>query len=168
MLTGAQLTQLKTELATDPRAYGYTALLTTQNWNAVRDLLNLTRTGVNGGPAITIRRTDIGAADVYAAIDVADYTALPGNPNATQLSTERRFLAWLSGIAALSAPIRLVDDAGADTPVIKNFRAMFAGGTGTLTRLTALASRNGSRAEELFGRDVLVSDGEVEQAWRLP
>ena len=162
-LTSQQLQTLKTELTTDPRGYGYAALITAKNWNGLRDAVNLPRPA----PVPAIRRTDIEVADIYAAIAVADYTALPGNPTAAQLSTERRFLAWLSGLSALKT-VRLLNDDGTDTQVVVNFRAMFAAGTGTINRLVALANRLGTRSEELFGRDVFVTDGEVETALRLP
>jgi hypothetical protein len=41
---------------------------------------------------------------------------------------------------------------------------MFPAGSGTRNRLTALATRSGSRAEQLFGRRVSVSHGDVATA----
>jgi hypothetical protein len=143
-------TALRTEIATDPRGYGYAAKVAAADDRGLAGLLNLARA------AIPIKRADITPAEVFGAINVADYTALPANPSAAQLSSERRYLAWLSGLAAVPA-VRLQNDDGTDGPVIANLKAMFAAGTGTLTRLQALQTRSGSRAEELFGATVAVT-----------
>lgn len=158
-------TDLATEINTDPRAYGYAAHVLIGNDQAVADLLNLVRTGSNGGPAITIRRVDVGSQEICEAIRVPDYTALPANPNASQLSQERRFLSWME--ALVNAPrVRLLNDDGSDTPVMANFADMFGAATGTRQRLVALASRNGSRAEELFGRGTVMTAADVAKALR--
>lgn len=169
-LTTAQLQALKTELLTDPVGYGYAAdgpTTPTPNVQGLADKLNLVRDGANGGPAITVRKDAIASKDIYEAIDIGDYTALPGNPNASQLSTERRFLAWLTGLAAIPT-VRLLNDDGSNTPVITNLQTAFPAGSGTRTRLVALASRNGSRAEQLFGRNAVVTYHEVASALALP
>ena len=158
---------LKTELQTDPRAYGYASLLAASNWNAVRDLLNLPRTGANGGPAITIRRDDVSSSEIFERIDMADMPALSGTPNANLLSIERQRLAWLTGLAAIPL-IRITNDDGTNTGAATTILAIFPAGSGTRTRLVALGNRFGSRAEELFGRNLAVSDGDVETAWKLP
>jgi hypothetical protein len=148
------LSALKTELDTDPLGLGYAQAASDV---AVADLLNLPRA------AIRIRRADVASAEIAAAIAVADYAALSGNPTAAQLSTERRFLAWLTAILAVPS-LRLANDDGSNGPVITNFQAMFGAGTGTRTRLMALAERDGSRAEQLFGAGVAVSYTSVGQA----
>ena len=48
-----------------------------------------------------------------------------------------------------------------NTPVIANFQVMFPAGSGTRARLIALASRNGSRAEQLFGVGVQITHADV-------
>lgn len=158
-LTTAQLEQLATEINTDPTAIGYAPHITSGSDNAIADLLNEPRAG------ITIRRQDISTKELYESIDVADYAALPSNPNATQLSTERRFLAWLSGLQALGR-VRLQNDDGTDTPVVKNLLTMFPAGSQTRARIIALATRLGSRAEQLFGANVAVTDDDVAKALR--
>lgn len=152
------LTALRTELQNDPASLGYAALLTAGSDQGLADALNLRRA------SIQVRRADIAPAEIAGAIAVADYTALPGTPTAAQLSTERRFLAWLTGIMAVPT-LRLLNDDGTDGPAIANFKAMFAAGTGTLTRLSALASRTGSRAEQLFGTGVGVTALDVARAF---
>lgn len=163
-LTPAQYQTLKTELLTDPRGYGYAPLRTSGSDNALADLLNLVRDGTNTGPAIPIRRVDVLSKELWEAIDVGDMTALPGSPTAAQLSTERRQLAWLTGLPAIPR-IRLLNDDGSNTPAVTNLLAIFPV-SGTRTRITALASRNGSRAEELFGRDTRITDTDVAIALR--
>lgn len=165
---------LKTELNTDPAGLGYAPFLAKGDDVDLANLLNFVRDGTTAcpvnnviGAAITVRRADIDVASVYAAIAVSDYTSLPTNPNSTQLSTERRLLAWLTGLAAM-ATIRLLNDDGTDTPVIANFKAMFAAGTATLTRLNTLSTRNGSRAEQLFGEGTTLSPLDVGTAVNLP
>ena len=150
---------LQTELQTDPTALGYAASVASGNDEATAAILNQIRAG------ITIRRADIEPREIAAAIAVADYTALGGNPTAAQLSTERRFLSWLTAIMAVPS-LRLLNDDGSNTPVIDNFQAMFAAGTGTRTRLIALASRQGTRAEQLFGVGTVVSAADVAKALR--
>lgn len=115
--------------------------------------------------SIPIRRGDVASDDISNAIVVADYTVLPGTPSVAQLSTERRLLAWITGVMAVGT-VRLLNTDGTDAPAITNFKAMFAAGTGTLTRLTALASRNGSRAEQLFGVNTFITAADVAKALR--
>jgi hypothetical protein len=154
---------LRSELLSDPTSLGYAPLVAARDDQGLADLLNLPRDGTNGGPAITVRRADIASRDIWEAIEVTDFPALSGNPSATQLSRERQYLAWLSGLAAIPR-VRLLNDDGSNTPVIANLQAMFPGGSGTRARLTALAQRPGSRAEQLFGRDTFVTIADVAEA----
>ena len=150
---------LKTELLTDPSGLGYAASVSSGDDVTTAAVLNVAR------GAITIRRADINVQEFWNAIDVADFTALPGAPTVAQLSSERRFLAWLSGLAALQT-VRLLNDDGTDTPVVTNLKAMFPAGSATRTRLLALAIRNGSRAEQLFGVDTIVGSQDIARALR--
>lgn len=158
-------TTLKTELTTNPNGYtGIGGQTLTQLYNAgadqaCADVLNEIRA------AISIKRADVSSADCVSSIRVTDYTALPANPSNGQLSTERRFLSWLECISGLvEGRIRLLNDDGSDTPAIANFKDMFQVGTGTLTRLLALATRSGSRAEQLFGADTRLTATDIVQA----
>jgi hypothetical protein len=165
---------LRTELTADPRGYGYAAPLAVPNDQAAADLLNAVRDGTNPGAtptaaggqangAIPVRRSDVESKAIWEAINVADMAALPANPSNAQLSNERRQLAWLSGLPNIPQ-IRLLDDAGNDTPVVANLRAAFAAGSPTIARLVALATRSGSRAEELWGAGFAVTAYQVSQA----
>jgi hypothetical protein len=150
--------QLRTELLTDPTGQGYAPHVAAGAHQILADLLNAIQ------PAITIRRTDVMPADAVAAIDLADIPALPSNPNATQLSTERRQLAYLGWLAAMAAPMRLQNDDGTNAPVVVNLLAVFPSGSPTRARLIALATRPGSRAERLAGPGVVVTHQAVADA----
>jgi hypothetical protein len=159
---------LRNEIVNDLTALGLKAMVATAeggtSLGSTRDAdivgaLNLARV------SIQVKRSDITGQEVLQAITVADYTALPGTPTAAQLSSERRYLAWLTGLCAVPT-VRLLNDDGTDGPVIANLKAMFAPGTGTLTRLQALQTRNGSRAEQLFGAGAAVTVSDVSLALR--
>lgn len=154
---------LKNELLNDPIGYGYAPFVASGADNVLADMLNIIRNGTNGGPAITMRKSDVNSKDIWESIDIADFPALSQNPTNTQLSTERRSLSWLEGLANIPN-IRLLNDDGSDTPVIKNLQGIFPAGSGTRTRLIALATRNGSRAEQLFGRDTIIIDSDIAKA----
>lgn len=154
---------LKAELQTDPIGYGYAAMITAGNHTGLADLLKLVRDGTNGGPAIVIKRSDVSSKDIWESIDVSEMQALPGTPTAAQLSTERRNLAWLSGLPAIPS-IRLQKDDGTNTAVIENLSAIFPAGTATRARLVALAARNGSRAEQLFGVNTRIDHQDIARA----
>lgn len=143
---------LRNELLTDPLAWGYAAvyggsLPTTTDVLAgdatVAALLNDSSRGR------TIRRADITAAEIWQVLDMADLPALPGNPTSTALSQERRDLAWLTGLGAISVPVRLLTADGSDTQIRANLARLFPAGTGTRTRLLVLAERAVTRADEL-------------------
>ena len=157
------LAQLKTELQTDPLALGYGVSTAVNDWQGAANVLNIVR------PTIAIRRSDITASVIWEAILVSEMTALPGSPTAVQLSTERRQLAWLSGLPAIGT-IRLANDDGTDTQVFANLKAIFPAGSATRTRLLDLAAqtRLGSRAEQLYGTGTIVTAVDVDAAWRLP
>lgn len=156
-LTDPQIVQLRTELQADPRVYGYAPLITALDENGLAALLNLARTGSNGGPAITIRRADIRPSDVLEAIDVRDFVAAA---NQTTLHGS-----WFESITQYPL-VRLLNDDGTDTRVMANLRRVLLNAQGSQTRVTALGQRTGSRAEELWGRDTLVSDLDISKAIR--
>ena len=130
--------RLRTELTTDPVTLGYGTMTDAQ----ASDALNSLTTGR------IYRRPDISPAEIWENMELSDYPALAGSPNAAALSNERRDLAWLSGLANLPS-IRLLNDDGTDTQIRLKLAAMFPAGSGTRTRLLALSQRTVSRAEEL-------------------
>lgn len=164
-ILSANLQQLATEINTDPRAYGYSTHVSSGNDQALADLLNLPRDGANGGPAIPIRREAVPVKSVIESITVSDFPSLPGNPTAAQLSDERRKLAWLTMLASLDT-VRILNNDGTNGPVAVNLLAIFPAGSATRDRLVALGSRNGSRAEELWGAETVVTTSQIAQALR--
>jgi len=153
------LVQLKAELVNDPTALGYNSV--GRNDTDMAAKINLLRV------SIQIRRTDVSPSEIWQAINIADMIAIAAAPSATQLSTERRQLAWLSGIASL-ATLRLLNDDGTDTPVITMAKSIFTAASPTLVRLNTLSNRNGSRAEQLYGRDTFIPILDISAALNLP
>jgi hypothetical protein len=147
--------QLAAELTGDPEGIGYAPHVASGAHATLADLLNAPRAG------IVVRRQDVSVAEIYSAIRVADYTPLPANANAVQLSTERRYLAWLSGLGALGGSVRVLNEDDTDTPIAENLRAMFPAASATWQRLVALARRDGSRAEQLGGFGTVVTPAEI-------
>lgn len=158
---------LKTELLTDPNTYGYAAFIAASEPENCAAALNKVRDGTDGEAAIRLWRNDVPGETMWAQILITEYTALPANPSAAQLSAERRYLAWISGLPAIKA-VQLVNDDGTDTPAIENFKAMFPAGSGTRTRLNTVAGQDSSRAEQLFGAGTVISTQDVATALQLP
>jgi hypothetical protein len=150
---------LQTELQTDPTSLGYSPYVANGNDIKLCELMNVTQSG------ITVRRDSITSKEIVEAIDVADYTALPGSPTAAQLSSERRYLGWMQGAIAVEN-LRLLNDDGSNTPVVSNFLTMFPSGTSTRNRLLTLAVREGSRAEQLFGSNTVINPTDISIAMR--
>lgn len=146
---------LKTEVQTDPNSYGYAPLLAAGADGAVAELLNKVRDGTDGFAAITVKRADIAPVEVLEAVDTRDFKA---SPSALEGS-------WFESITQYSR-VRLLNEDGAQTRVMANLRRLVTDTNGTQTRLTALANRNGSRAEQLFGTDTRVSADDVSKALR--
>jgi hypothetical protein len=146
---------LKTEIETDPNSYGYAAHVTSGSTQAIADLLNLARTGSNGGPAITVRRTNIAASEVLEAIDNRDFEA----------SLNAAHVAWFESVTQLPM-LRLVNDDGSDTRILGNLKRFVQnpGPQGSRARLIAIADRAGSRAEQLFGSGTTVQSSDIAQA----
>ena len=166
---------LRTELTTDPRGYGYNAAA--RNDTLMAEIIDTIRDGTNppanptgGTPAgnadghIDIKRSDVKASEIVLAIDLGDMPSLPTNPNNSQLSQERRSLAYLQMLSCMTDPVQLLNDDGSNTPVVSNVAGIFTAGSATLTRLNALRTRFGSRAEELFGRDTIITADDIGKA----
>lgn len=136
---------LKTEILTDPTARGYSG----KEDNAVAVLLNEIQAG------ITIKRDNISPNEVLEAIDNRDFIA---SPNIAHCS-------WFESVTQLRS-LRLVNDDNSNTKVLGNLNRLITDTQGSQTRVLALANRNGSRAEQLYGRNTVVSDVDVAVARR--
>jgi hypothetical protein len=145
------LSELKTELLTDPNAYGYAPLVAVGSCGELADMLNLVR------PAITVPLAAVTPADLLEAIAVGDFIA---SANQTILHGS-----WLESLFQFPS-IRVLKDNGSDSRVMNNIMAILKNGTASETRVRALASRKGSRAEQLFS--VAVTPSDVAQALALP
>jgi hypothetical protein len=153
--------QLLAEIQTDPAGLGYGPLLAAgQDW-ALADVINFVRDGAtpcptNGivGAAITVRRNDVTSSDIVSAIDVADF----------KTSLNLMTMAWLTGLFSVGR-VQLLQPNGADTPVMANLRKLLNDTNGSLTRLTQVASRFGSRAEQLFGPGTRVTVDDIARAF---
>lgn len=153
--------QLLAELQTDPAGLGYAPLIVAgQDW-ALADVLNWVRDGttpcpVNNiiGAAITVRRNDVSSSDLVSAIDVNDFRT-----NLNLLT-----MAWLTGVFSVGR-VQLLNPDGTDTPVMANLRKLLNTGAASLTRLQQVASRFGSRAEQLFGPGARVTIDDIARAF---
>ena len=137
---------LKTELQTDPQTLGYAALVAANNDVALAALLN---DKTKGG---SIPRTLGTASDLQSCVDSAEYAALTG-------PKQGLWTAML--IAAIGNGVPLAN-AGFQAQAVYIWPA--AGPT--LTALTALLTRAGSRAEALWGDGTSVSFSQVSDALR--
>ena len=146
------LQTLKTELLTDPNLYGYAPLIADTNNPALAAMLNLPRA------AIQMPRPDVTPLEILEAIDVTDFIA----------SASQQILqgSWFESLTQFTS-IRILKENGTDTRVLKNIMAILKNGTASETRVRALAVRNGSRIEQLFGVGVSVSVQEVIDAQRI-
>lgn len=156
-LTAAQLAQLKTEINTDPQTYGYAAWVAASEPENVAAALNKVRDGTDGEAAILVRRLDVSAIELLEAVDTRDFIA---SPNSLQA-------AWFESVTQ-NATVRLANPDGTQNRVKNNLDRVLNDTQGSQTRLNALARRNGSRAEQLFGTGATVSVSDVQAALALP
>jgi hypothetical protein len=124
-------------------------LITAGNDTGLVSMLNLVRDGTNGGPLITVNRGTITAQELVEAVVQSE---MPANANQRD---------WLIMVAS-GDRVRVDTNSTARAGLL----AIFAAGTQTRTNLTAASSRNGSRAEELFGTYIVVDLNDVSAALR--
>lgn len=159
---------LRTELLTDPAALGYgtftqqtvptaqgpkTFYTGAKSDVELRDLLNAPRTNLTAwgdGKVSTFKRLDIGSSEVLEAVAPADFAA---TISAAQCSHYESL--------TQQTRLRLVNDDDSDTRILTALLNMFTAATGTRTRLRALATRAGTRAEALFGRETVLTDKDI-------
>lgn len=168
------LVELRTECLTNPNNYSYTdpsaGTKTLTQWYQAGDdtivaaILNQTRAG------ITIYRTDVAPDEVKEAVALGQLTT-----SATAAVSSLQ-AAWLSAFFSGSS-VRLLTKAGGDTRVLTNLLAVLTNASASETRVRALGSRTGTRAEQLWGctvntgpgcEYVSVSPYHVQQARNLP
>lgn len=156
------LAALTTEIQTDPLTYGYAAFVSSGNDQGIADAINKVRTGSDGKPAISVKRPDCSPAEILEAIDVRDFPASPTGVNSVPLAQS-----WLESVTQFDR-IRLTADDGTKTTTRKNIDRLVGNTQGSQDRLDAVAVRNGSRAEQLFGFGVAVTSNQVAAALGRP
>lgn len=156
-MTPVQLATLKSEILTDPQTYGYAAHVAAGEPELIAAKLNTVRTGADGETAIVVKRPDLPPLLLLEAIDVRDLIA-PATGNLTLAGS------WLESVLQSVQPLRLLNEDGSTTRVRTNLNRMLTDTQGSQTRFDALAQRNGSRAELLFGFGTIISMAEVGQA----
>jgi hypothetical protein len=140
---------LKTELNTDPNSYGYAPLIAIGNDQGLADMLNLARA------EIVMPRPDVSPLEILEAIKVTDFIN-----NANSL-----YASWFESLTQYPT-VRILKENGSDTRVMTNLMTLLSNGSQSETRLRALASRSGSRAEQLFGIGTAVNDDDIAIALR--
>ncbi len=147
-------TTLKTECQTNPNGYSDSGFTLAQAYSGGFDqlcanMLNASRA------AVQIKRADISPSEIFHALDLTD---LVTNAGATANS-------YLESLLTAPYNLRLVNDDGTNTPVQTNVLALLkTGSSATKTRLVALQTRDGSRAEQLFGAGTFITALDIVQS----
>jgi len=130
------LEDLAIELQTDPMSYGYDAM----SDNDAAIAINLARA------AIIFPRPDVSPLEILEAIALQDFLS-----DKTNL-----WAAWFESLTQFDS-IRILKENGEDTRTMTNINRLLANGSASETRIRALASRKGSRAEQLWGMGTAIS-----------
>ena len=144
MLNATQIEALKTESTTDPQGYGYAVPYDRGSDSDVAYLLNQSRA------VIRIDRDIVPAYEIYEAIVPGEWKAL--------VADEKQRIQTLLSMGEVNAQ-------GPNTRA--SFLATFVAGSQTRTNLAALQTRDGSRAEQLFGAGIAVTWQDVAAARRI-
>jgi len=134
---------LKTELQTDPQALGYAAPVGVGDDVGTAALLNQVRSG------ITIFRSRVESWELLACLVKAEWDALAAG--------DKQLYQVLVSLPFVNT---------ADSRIRALFGALFGSATTTRANLLAMAQRQGSRAEQLFGEGASVSPADVARALR--
>lgn len=125
---------LKAEVINDPLGLGYAPYIAPGNDQAIVNILNTVR------PSSSITRTLVDAWEVVNSIVPVEYAALT--------APAREYL----NMVISANKVQLGGGAVRD-----GLSLVFGVGTTTRANITALLSRPGTRAEELFGIDIKIS-----------
>lgn len=147
--------QLAAEINTDPSGLGYAAFVAAHDRPGLAAVMNLVRAG------ITVKRNDVMASEVIAAIDSRDFVT---TPNAAHC-------AFVGALLTKGAPLQFQDAQGNDTNVLGNIKRLFVADDANATpphvsrgALNTLATRSGSRAEQLWGAGTVVTEQNIADA----
>lgn len=139
------LSELNTELSSDPLTLGYAALISSGNHAALADILN----DKAGAGAASIDREFVDAATFQSQVDPTEYLAL-------SVAQQNLWNAILTASSGGSIPIK-------NNTLRNQVLAVWAAGT-TRTNLAALQTRTGSRAEVLWGDGAVITHTMIAQA----
>lgn len=138
--------ELKTELTTDPASLGYAALIKVGSDGGLADALNLPRSGASFAQF----RSNVAPSEILHAVAPADFA------NANQLAVSKLQLILAPGVVDASL-----------ANVRGSLQALFSGASqATRDALLAVCTRQGSRAEKLFGPGTTVTPLEIAIALR--
>jgi len=140
------LTALKSEIQADPTSRGYASHVTTGAHDEIAKLLNAIQVSIQVDNFVT-------AFDIDEAVESADWPAANSEQNLRDL--------WRDILLSVGAEGTINANA---TNLKDKVLAIFLPGTNTRTNLAALQTRDGSRAEELFGVDTTITHTQVSQA----
>lgn len=140
-------------LATEVQLPAYAALRAAGNDQGIADALNAVQAG------ITIRRQDIAPREVLAAIDLRDLIANPA-----QVANAALAASWFESVTQGEATIQLSNPDGTDSLLKDNLDRLLGNTNGSQTRFNAVARRDGSRAEQLFGAGTTIGNADVARA----
>jgi hypothetical protein len=135
------LTELKTELNTDPTGRGYAAHVATGSTSLLAALLNEVQVG------LLINRSRLTGNEILSAIDTTEFVGIASEEKRANV----RMLVGMSEIDPFGPAAAIISSA-------------FGGGSATVTALAAVRTRNGSRAEQLWGEGTSVSHFDVAHA----
>lgn len=142
-MTPAQYTALKTELTTDPTALGYAPLLTSGDQSGIATLMNT----IKPGGAFQVNNEPVSPSQVALEITPADFQAMT--------STQQSQLALLFVIPSLDL---------SDANIFANLSACFPNAGETITNLSVLKKRQGTRGEVLFGNGERITANDISTA----
>ena len=138
------ITALATEINTDPKALGYSSLVTAGDYPAIAKLMNTSPEPIAAGQQEQIYRNYADTRDLVAGLVLTEVAAL------TQAN--RDFLTMVFSTAQVKT---------GDSNLRTQMAAVFAAGTTSRTNLTNAAQKNAARSEALFGDNRMVTDHEV-------
>lgn len=135
------ISALKVELQTDPKALGYSAFVTIRDLNRLVDLIN-TRGLTND----TVSVATVTSSDLQVNVVGSEYTGLTA---AQRNLWDVIIFTGTQGIALSNANVR------------NQIGVVWSAATTTRSNLSNLQNRAASRAEVLFGESTVVGTGEI-------
>lgn len=130
------LEELQAELETDPMSYGYASMTDSEAAAAIN----------RARAEIVFPRPDVSPLEILEAINISDFLT-----DKTNL-----WAAWFESLTQFQT-IRILKANGSDTRTLTNIMKLLTNGSASETRVRELASRKGSRAEQLWGMGTVIS-----------